>query len=141
MTTSSLESPNAGGDDAFVRWYAPNGTVLRTDQFGTAGHDHILAVTTDSAGNLVVAGETKGALVGTNPGGYDSFVKWYAPNGTVIRTDQFGTAFDEVLAATTTLGNLVVAGRMGAPFLPSGPRTGQFGRLPAEWRRHKCESE
>ena len=148
LTTSSLESPNAGGDDAFVRWYAHNGTVLRTDQFGTAGHDHILAVTTDSAGNLVVAGETKGALVGTNPGGYDSFVKWYAPNGTVIRTDQFGTAiFDEVLAATTdSAGNLVVAGRMGgAPdganadrsdafvrwYAPNGTslRTEQFGAL------------
>ena len=148
LTTSSLESPNAGGDDAFVRWYAPNDTVLRTDQFGTAGHDHILAVTTDSTGNLVVAGETKGALVGTNPGGYDSFVKWYAPNSTVIRTDQFGTAiFDEVLAATTdSAGNLVVAGRMGgAPdganadrsdafvrwYAPNGTslRTEQFGAL------------
>ena len=62
-----------------------------TDQFGSTGNDLIYAATTDSAGNLVVAGWTTGSLEGTNAGMDDAFVRWYAPNGTVLRTDQLGT--------------------------------------------------
>ena len=111
-TTGSLEGTNAGMDDAFVRWYAHNGTVLRTDQFGAGSYDRIYAATTDSAGNLVVAGLTTSSLESPNAGGDDAFVRWYAHNGTVLRTYQLGTGGNDIIRAATTdsAGNLVVAG-------------------------------
>ena len=111
-TIGTPDSASADRGDAFVRWYAHNGAVLRTDQFGTAGSDSIRAATTDSTGNLVVAGHTLGALGGINVGGEDAFVRWYAPNGAVLRTDQLGTGGNDIIRAATTdsAGNLVVAG-------------------------------
>ena len=62
-------------DDAFVRWYAPNGTSLRTEQFGALGYGSITTMTMDSAGNLVVAGSTIGTPDSASADRSDVFVR------------------------------------------------------------------
>jgi hypothetical protein len=104
---------NAGGDDAFVRKYSPDGAELWTRQFGTAGPDLATAVAVDASGNILVAGTTEGALPGqTQAGSGDAFVRKYSPDGTELWTRQFGTPLsDESFAvATDVAGNVYVAG-------------------------------
>ena len=67
-------------------------------QFGTAGDDQARAVAVDATG-IYVAGDTTGALVGSNAGGDDAFVRKYDATGRVLWTSQFGTASDDVAYA------------------------------------------
>jgi len=90
--TGGLE-PSAGGNDVFVRKYDPAGNALWTRQFGSAGADLASGVAANASGEVYVAGNTSGALPGqTSAGGEDAFVRKYNASGTVIWTQQFGTA-------------------------------------------------
>jgi hypothetical protein len=89
----------AGDYDAFVRWYTPDGDLVRQFQFGvdsdpvTApyGDDSAESVgLTDSA--LFVGGDTHGSLDGPSAGGVDAFVRRYALDGTLLWGRQFGSA-------------------------------------------------
>ena len=62
-TESRLGGKHRGGDDAFVRKYAPDGEVVWTRQFGTRGSDHALDVAVDAEGRIVVVGSTDRKLV------------------------------------------------------------------------------
>ena len=55
---------SAGLRDAFVRKHDPAGNELWVRQFGTSADDNLVGVTIDPAGNVYVAGLTKGALSG-----------------------------------------------------------------------------
>ena len=83
-TSRALAGSNAGQRDAFVRKYDPNGNVLWTRQFGTAGDDLATALTTGLDGGIYVAGSTNGSLEGSNAGGYDAFVMRITPGPPVI---------------------------------------------------------
>jgi hypothetical protein len=111
-TSGSLAGGNAGGIDAFVRKYDPNGTVLWTRQFGSSGHESSRGVAVDASGNVLVAGETSGSLAGGSAGGIDAFVRKYDPNGTVLWTRQFGSSADDVAhgVAVGASGSVHVAG-------------------------------
>jgi hypothetical protein len=89
-TFGSLGGPNAGGADAFVRRYTPNGTLVWQRQFGTTSEDIATEIAADASGNLYVTGYTQGAIV-ANKGDYDAFLRKYDPNGNVLWTRQFGT--------------------------------------------------
>src|SRR5439155_574707 len=66
---------SAGGVDAFVRKYDPNGTEVWTQQFGTADFDKAFGVAVDATFNVYVAGETLGTFAGqTSAGVFDAFV-------------------------------------------------------------------
>jgi hypothetical protein len=66
---------SAGGFDAFVRKYAPDGSLDWTRQFGTASTDVACSVSVDVDGNVLVAGYTDGTLPGeSSAGGRDAFV-------------------------------------------------------------------
>lgn len=54
----------AGLDDAFLRKYSSAGDEMWTAQFGSPGQDAATGVATDSAGNIVVVGETYDVLPG-----------------------------------------------------------------------------
>ena len=91
--------PVAGEYDAFVRWYTPDGDLVRQFQFGvdsdpvTAPYGQDSAETvalTDSA--LFVGGYTHGSLDGPSAGGVDAFVRRYALDGTLLWGRQFGSA-------------------------------------------------
>src|SRR5204863_8814709 len=101
----------AGGSDAFVRKYAADGTVLWTRQFGTPDHDGASGVATDSSG-VYVAGSTSGELPGQTTNGLrDGFVRKYSPTGTLLWTQQFGTAaLDAVHGIAVTSDGVFVVG-------------------------------
>lgn len=72
---------NQGLMDAFVRAYDSAGTVLWTDQLGTAQADLGRAAAAVSSG-VYVAGDTGGVLpTQASAGGTDAFVSRYDPNG------------------------------------------------------------
>jgi len=111
-TSGALEGANAGNFDAYVRSYDANGVLRWGRQFGTSGEDVSRAVATDTSGNVYVAGSTSGALVGTNEGGLDAFIRSYDANGVLRWTRQFGTSGTDAAAgvATDANGDVYVAG-------------------------------
>jgi hypothetical protein len=65
----------AGLDDAFVRKLTPEGVELWTLQFGSPLADAATGVALDASGNIIVAGESYGALPGQTQAGLgDTFV-------------------------------------------------------------------
>lgn len=112
-TNGVLGDAGAGLFDAFVRKYDPDGAVIWTRQFGTAGQDGALGVAVDPSGNIVVVGSTTGNLAGSEPDVLDAYVRKYDGAGTVMWTRQF--SFEERTSgrsvATDVTGNILVAGR------------------------------
>jgi len=91
-TIGALEGENAGGADAFIRKYKPNGDLLWTDQFGTTADETASDVAT-ARGGVYVVGSTGGSLAGqTSLGGTDGFLQKYTRAGLVEWTYQFGSA-------------------------------------------------
>jgi hypothetical protein len=104
---------SAGGEDAFVRKFSPEGTELWTTQFGSIDADRANGVAVDASGNVIVAGAAEGPMPGqTNVGSWDAFVRKYSPAGVELWTHQFGSpAPDAALAvAADASGNIFVAG-------------------------------
>jgi len=92
-TNGSLTDPpgNAGGSDAFVRKYDPDGNKVWTRQFGTESSDLAWGIAVDDEG-VYVSGYTLGTLVGpSSAGGSDAFVRKYNTDGIEVWTLQFGT--------------------------------------------------
>jgi len=109
-------SASPGLTDFFVTKYDTNGVKQWTRQLGTAGSDYAAAITSDTAGNVYVAGQTNGALDGqTSAGGYDLFVTKYDSNGNKQWTRQLGTAGADAANAIASdePGNVYVAGTTG----------------------------
>jgi hypothetical protein len=104
----------SGEEDAYIRKYDSAGNVLWTRQFGTPASDQARDVAA-GAGNVSVAGITRGALAGTPSGDYDAFVRKYDSAGNVIWTRQFGSAGLDLAnsLAVDDSGNLYVAGTTG----------------------------
>jgi hypothetical protein len=111
-TGAQLGSSSSGVDDAFVRKFDKNGTVLWTQQFGTPSSDSCYAMGVDGSNNIYVVGSTTGVLSGSNAGGNDIFVRKLDSSGTVLRTTQLGTADDDTAlgAVADALGNVFVVG-------------------------------
>lgn len=87
-TSGSLDGPNLGGYDAFLRRY--NGVRLWGEQFGSQNDDFAIDVVTDSSGNIYVLGQTSGAI-GFRVGGSDNFLVKYNPSGSLLWGRQFGS--------------------------------------------------
>ncbi len=106
-------SPSAGGQDAFVRKLDADGNALWTRQFGTSSSDIARGVAVDASGNVYVAGETFGALEGSNAGSNDTFVRKLSTTGTALWTRQFGTSGSEFAnaVAVDASGNVFIAGQ------------------------------
>ena len=89
------QTGSAGGTDAFVRRYTPNGFELWTRQFGSSGTDAAGGVAADATG-IYVGGGTDGIMPGaTSAGGPDAFVRKYGFEGNIEWTRQFGTTQTE----------------------------------------------
>lgn len=101
----------AGGSDAYVRRYDPDGTVVWTRQFGTPAFEHFSAIAFDSTGVYAV-GHTNAALPGqTSAGGFDAFVQRYTRDGDLEWTRQFGTTgFDIAWSVAADQGGVYVVG-------------------------------
>jgi hypothetical protein len=92
---------SAGGRDVFARQYTADGDLVWSHQFGTDGADTALAADVDDAGNMLVAGQVRGALPGqTASGAADAFVRAYERTGALHWTRQFGVSgFGETAAS------------------------------------------
>lgn len=110
-TSGGLQGANAGGEDAFVRKYDPNGNVLWTRQFGGSGQDQATSVAVDAAG-LYVGGWASTALPGqTLAGGVDAFLRRYDFNGNEVWTRQFGSDnSDKIYGVAVDAGAIYVGG-------------------------------
>jgi hypothetical protein len=138
-TYGSLAAPNKGHDDAFVVKYSPDGTLKWRRQLGSWNRDLAFGVAADAAGNVVIAGYTRGSLVGPKKGGLDGFVAKYAPDGTVQWKRQLGTTQDDAALAVAidAVGNIVIAGVTDADafvmkYAPDGT---------VQWRRRLGSTE
>lgn len=111
-TGGGLSGSSAGGEDAFLRKYAADGTLQWTRQLGTPGNDGSRGVTADGLGNVFIAGYTTGSLQGTNAGGVDAFVTKYDASGSLLWTRQQGTAGADYGTGVSAdaLGNVYVTG-------------------------------
>lgn len=111
-TRDALDGGHAGGSDAFVRVYEPDGALAWARQFGTAADDEASGVAIDAAGNVLVAGFTEGGL-GASVGGRDAFLRKLDPFGAVRWTQQFGTTASDqanAVAVHRATGQVAVAG-------------------------------
>jgi hypothetical protein len=76
LTWGSLDGPNEGTFDVFVRHYDRAGTVTWATQFGTPEPDVGMDVAADATGFTLV-GHTNGSLGGPGKGELDLFVRRY----------------------------------------------------------------
>ena len=119
-TAGALAGSSIGGNDGFVRSFAPNGDLRWTHQFGSGANEAAYGVTTDGDGHVYVVGSTAGTLDGqvSSGGPTDAFVlsldaagdvRWTRQFGTAERDSARGIAFDHhgrVLVVGTTEGSL-----------------------------------
>jgi hypothetical protein len=119
QTSGALAGQVLRGDsDAFVRKYDSSGTELWTRQFGGGGAAAASRALTDTAGDVYVVGWTGGALPGRmSEGGSDAWVRKYAPDGTELWTDEFGTSGQDRAngLALDGSGAVYVLGQFGHP--------------------------
>ena len=109
--------------DMFIVKYATNGNVLWAKSAGGAGNEAATSVTTDSVGNIYVAGYfyssqiTFGSFTLNNSGGQDAFVVKYDPSGNVIWAKSAGGANHDEFSSISTDGhaNVFVTGQFQSP--------------------------
>lgn len=112
-TSGDLADGNLGSSDGYVlKFNAVDGMGIWSRHAGTATSDGLRGVATDSDNNIIVVGSTFGSLEGTSFGDYDAIALKYNAAGSVIWTDQFGTADTDfaMAVATDSRGNFVVVG-------------------------------
>ena len=78
-TSSGLDgNSSSGGEDFFLVKYNSSGAKQWTKQLGTSSNERANGVSTDSSGNVYVAGYTEGGLDGnSNSGNKDLFIVKY----------------------------------------------------------------
>ena len=112
-SNGELYGPKNGGRDIFLAKYGGDGTFLWGAQMGTLETDQVWGMTTDTNGNVYLAGETGGPLQGNLAvGGPDVFFSKFSSGGTELWTQQVGTP-DTDLAAGIALdasGGIYIAG-------------------------------
>jgi hypothetical protein len=118
-TGGDLDGTNAGGVDAFVAKYDTAGNQQWTRQFGTSAQDDGNSVSSDSLGNVYIAGNTFGNLSGSNAGSIDAFVSKYDAAGNLQWTSQLGTG-------STDVGSGVSADGQGSVYI-TGTTLGSLG--------------
>ena len=127
-TTVSFTLTNSGNQDSFVVKYDSNGTPLWVRRLGAGSTDIARSITTDSSGNVIVAGYYQSnpfnifAANGTtvsftlaSPGGNLCFVVKYDSSGTPLWARRLGgTSIENDFAnsvSTDSSGNVIVGGQ------------------------------
>lgn len=104
---------NTGSAEFAVTKFDSTGTLVWTQQFGTGAGDYPNAISTDSQGDIYVAGFTNGAFSGfTNSGPSQSVVIKLNPSGQTIWIQQFSSygPSEATSLAVDPQGNLIVGG-------------------------------
>jgi hypothetical protein len=145
----------SGGTECFVAKYSSDGLVLWAARITTpTANDQVLAIATDSLGNMLVSGSygagsavtfSNASTVGgaysqtfTSLGGNDAFVAKYSSTGTVIWATRIGASSTHIQGelaygiATDPSGNVLVAGQYASALsIYNKPGTAVGGTLPA----------
>ncbi|HEY9828394.1 MAG TPA: SBBP repeat-containing protein, partial [Stenomitos sp.] len=111
-TTGNAGGTNKGKEDAWVARFSDQGRLRWVKQIGSTQDDFSLAVTTDTKGNVAIAGYTQGDLSGANQGSQDAWIAKYRSDGTLIWKRQLGTNLPDratSIAADAT-GNVFLGG-------------------------------
>jgi len=110
--SGSIDSGGSSTIDAFVTKYNSEGHLLWTRQLGSGEVDSSLGLSADGAGNVFIAGYTRGSLGGPNAGEQDAFVSKYDTDGNLLWTLQIGTSELEYAYGVTvdTMGNAYLTG-------------------------------
>ena len=91
-TLGALEDGSVlASSDAFLAKYSAMGELRWAAALASADSDTAAGASTDSAGNVFIAGDTSGALDGAAQGRGDAFVARYSPEGALEWTRQLGT--------------------------------------------------
>ena len=111
----SLSATAYGGNyDSFVTKYDSTGAEQWTRQAAPYANDSALALTTDSSGNIFVAGQSFSEIGSgvTHAGGGDGYITKLDTDGTLVWNKQFGGTGDDRATAIVLdgSGNVYVAG-------------------------------
>lgn len=126
---------SAGGFDAYVSTFWPDGRQLSIGQFGSGGDDFGMAIGADRRGHISVAGRAGRALPGGTAGRI--FLRHFDAHGTALWTHQFGAGQSEDAwdVAVDSAGDAYLVGTT-AQGLPGQHST---GRLDAFVRRYSVD--
>jgi len=121
-SSSSLDGQSsAGGGDAFITKFAPDGTKAWTKLIGSTGGEGGYALTSGPDGSVYLAGQTQSTgLDGQTIDGWtDAYITKFAPDGTKAWTKLIGSAgFESGNALTTGQdGSIYVAGHTSSATL------------------------
>ena len=95
-TDGSLGGNHAGSYDAFLAKYDASGGFLWSQHIGTSSSDISTSVAVDASGNAYISGWTEGTLGGTSAGGADAFLSKYDASGSLLWSQQIGTANTDI---------------------------------------------
>jgi hypothetical protein len=109
---------SAGLSDVFLVKYSSIGQHIWSKRFGGSGNDSGMAISTDSAGSVIVAGSFEGTVdfgggSFSSSGMRDVFVAKYSSTGAHIWSKKFGSSGDEVGYAVDvdSAGDVILSGK------------------------------
>lgn len=129
-------NPQPTGQDFFFAKYTSDGTLVWVKQAGAPGQTSASgSITTDSTGDIYIAGSTTGGLYGGSQSGfYDYFVARYDASGNLIWVKQLGSGSAQTFGASVRVdssGNVFVSGAARAG-LAGNTQHGDFDYLIAK---------
>jgi len=130
---SLLGGTNAGQKDTVVTKFNKSGVLLWSQQLGSSAAENWEDVTTDSLGNILVAGHTRGSLGATNAGSDDVILAKYNSSGTLIWFVQFGTPQSDIAKDVSVdgSGNVYVTGHTAGSL--AATNQGGYDRFTAKY--------
>ncbi|WP_437927709.1 hypothetical protein WMF37_00320 [Sorangium sp. So ce291] len=135
MSFDGSSSAYAGGTDAVVAAFGPNGNHLWNHSYGDGAEQKVLGVAADQAGNFLLVGEFEGSLNVLAPalasrGDHDAFLAKLDPAGATVWAKPFGREMDQRATAVDVdaQGTIVFTGRFsGSIDLGGDLMTSQLG--------------
>ncbi len=105
-------SGNNGGDDVLVAKISANGTLMWAKNFGGSGNEVGYSVTTDSNGNIYIAGQTSSTnFASAQYGAWDAFIMKLDSNGNMQWVKNYGGSLnDNFYSIQFDNGNLYAGG-------------------------------
>jgi hypothetical protein len=95
-TYGAVAETVAGGEDPYLTKFDAQGNLIWSRQWGTFTRDSARSVAVDAASNIIVVGDTEGALGGHKSAGErDAFLTRFSPDGIQIFNAQWGSSARE----------------------------------------------
>ena len=124
-TTGAFQAVRPGSEEGFIAKFNLSGNLNWATYYGSTSNDYIDAMTTDTAGNMVIAGHTQGtsglSTTGTHlqigNGGTDGFISKFDSAGQRIWGTYFGgNDFERITTVSCdSLNNVYIGGMTNSP--------------------------